>query len=286
MTFQQRKPQAASRKPGVPELRRRPAFIFATCVLTFAFGTGCQQKMADQPAPRPYEVSALFPSGQSARPLEQGVIHRNQAIDGDPLVTWLTAEGKKNHTAAKFAAGAATDPKAESLPPLGAPDKIENFVNEFPFAMTEADLKRGQTLFNAACALCHGAAGYGNGKIFERGYLRPPSYHVDPAGQLKDWSTLGEDGKPKFTALPAGHSRGFFQYGKTVRLDEVPVGYIYQVITWGYAGMPSHEIQIQDPADRWRVVAYIRTLQLSQQVPEAQLSEKTRAELNQSGGNK
>jgi len=259
--------------------------VLAASILNFAFLTfssGCQQRMADQPAHRPYETSDVFADRQSARPLERGVIHRNQALDGDPLVTWLTAEGKKNHTGGKFGEGAA-DPKAESTPPLGAPDKVENFVNELPFAMTEADLKRGQVLYTAACALCHGAAGYGNGKIFERGFLRPPSYHADPAGKENDWSTLGQDGQPKYTGLPAGHSRGFFQYGKTVRLDEVPVGYIFQVITWGFAGMPAHDIQIQNPADRWRVVAYVRTLQLSQKVPESQLSGEGQAKLKAGG---
>lgn len=238
--------------------------------------------MAAQPAPRPYEISTVFPDRQSARPLERGVIHRNQALDGNPLVTWLTAEGKKGHGGGKFGQGA-TDPKAESLPPLGAPDNVANFVAELPFAMTEADLHRGQVLFTAACALCHGAAGYGNGKIFERGYLRPPSYHADPDGKQVDWSTLGQDGKPKYTALPAGHSRGFFQYGKTVRLDEVPVGYIFQVISWGYGGMPSHEVQLANPADRWRVVAYVRTLQLSQKVPEGKLSGEALAQLKAGG---
>ena len=128
--------------------------------------------------------------------------------------------------------------------------------------MTEADLKRGQSLYTVDCALCHGAAGYGNGKIAERGFLRPPSYHLDPDGKEMDWSTLGQDGKPRHTELPPGTSRGFFRYGMKVPLKDVPVGYIFQVITWGYGGMPSHEVQLQNPADRWRVVAYIRALQL------------------------
>jgi hypothetical protein len=260
-----------------------PVRTLAPAVLLALAAVGCQQRMADQPAHRPYETSDVFPDGQSARPLERGVIHRNQSLDGDPLVTWLTAEVKKDRSGGKFGEGAAADPKAESTPPLGAPDKVENFVNELPFEMTEADLKRGQVLYTAACALCHGAAGYGNGKIFERGFLRPPSYHADPAGKQMDWSTLGQDGQPKPTALPAGHSRGFFQYGKTVRLDEVPVGYIFQVISWGYAGMPAHDIQLQNPADRWRVVAYVRTLQLSQKVPEGQLSGEAQAELKAGG---
>jgi hypothetical protein len=47
--------------------------------------------------------------------------------------------------------------------------------------------------------------------------------------------------------------------------------------------MPSHEIQLQNPADRWRVVAYLRTLQLSQKVPESQLSGEAQAQLKAGG---
>ena len=46
-------------------------------------------------------------------------------------------------------------------------------------------------------------------------------------------------------------------------MREVPVGYIFEVITKGYGGMPSYSAQIP-PADRWRIIAYIRVLQLSQ----------------------
>jgi hypothetical protein len=47
--------------------------------------------------------------------------------------------------------------------------------------------------------------------------------------------------------------------------------------------MPAHDIQIQNPADRWRVVAYVRTLQLSQKVPESQLSGEGQAKLKAGG---
>jgi hypothetical protein len=273
-----------------------------------ALAAGCQQRMAEQPSPRPFERSAMFPHDQSARPLERGVVHRNQAVEGDPLVTWLTKAGREGRSDEKFMEGAAAfDPKS-IVPPLGAPDKIENFVAVFPFEMTEADLKRGQTIFNTACALCHGAAGYGNGKIPERGFLRPPSYHTDPAGKAMDWSTLRDDGTPAYSGLPAGYSRGFNRYGVKykyrkgerdekgvvvteekedpygVPLRSAPVGYIFQVITWGYGGMGSHEVQTANPADRWRLVAYVRTLQLSQAVPEGELPAEARAELNKAGG--
>lgn len=251
-----------------------------------AVAVGCQQRMAEQPAPRPYEQSSMFEHNQSARPLGRGVVHRNQPTEDDPLVTWLTAEGRKGDPNAKFTGETAYDPK-NTVPPMGAPTKVENFVAEFPIAIGESDLKRGQSLFQANCALCHGAAGYGNGKVVERGVLRPPSYHTDPAG-AKDWSTLGADGKPRGEALDAGHSRGFYRWGVKVPLREVPVGYIYQVISWGFGGMASHDAQLPDPVDRWRVIAYVRTLQLSQNVPADQLPAEGKTQLTgqpgQAGG--
>jgi hypothetical protein len=266
--------------------RRAGAAVWRLAALGLVLGAvGCQQRMAEQPAPRPFEVSTMFPHNQSARPLELGVVHRNQAVEGDPLSTWLTPEGRKGRADVKWSGDAAFDPKSV-VPPLGAPDKVENFVAEFPFEMTEKDLERGQFLFNSECALCHGAAGYGNGKIPERGFLRPPSYHTDPAGKAMDWSTMKDDGTPAYTGLPAGYSRGFARYGVKVPLKEAPVGYIFQVITWGFGGMGSHEVQTADPADRWRVVAYVRTLQLSQAVPEGLLPAEARAELNQQAGGK
>ena len=47
------------------------------------------------------------------------------------------------------------------------------------------------------------------------------------------------------------------------RLEKAPVGYIYGVITEGFGIMHDYSSQIP-PRDRWRIVAYIRALQLSQ----------------------
>ncbi len=243
---------------------------------------GCQQKMADQPAPRPYEQHEMFANKQSARPLEKGVVFRGQKLGDEPLGDWLTPDGRKGPAGTKFDGAAAYDP-SNTVPPVGTPTKVENFIDEFPYQMTEADLKRGQSLFTANCALCHGAAGYGNGKIVERGVLRPPSYHALPDEGVKDWSTLGGDGKPKYTGMRAGFSRGFYRWGREIALRDVPVGYLYQVITWGYGGMGAHETQLPFAADRWRVVAYVRTLQLSQNVPEAQLPADGKAALTKTG---
>ncbi len=232
---------------------------------------GCQQKMATQPALRPFDPHPFFLYNQSARPLETGVVSRSQPNVDDPLVTWLTPEGKKVREV-KPDAAASFDPKSV-VAPVGVPDKPEHFVSEFPFELTKADFERGQTLFNSNCALCHGAAGWGNGKIPERGFLRPPSYHMDPAKKEMDWSTLGvpSKGEQPGTGIPMGYSRGFYRWGVKISLRDVPVGYIYQVITLGYGGMASHEVQLADPADRWRVIGYIRALQLSQQATEKDL---------------
>jgi len=66
----------------------------------------------------------------------------------------------------------------------------------------------------------------------------------------------------------------------------VPVGYIFQVITWGFGGMASHDVQLANPADRWRVIGYIRALQFSQAASEADLPADARAHLNIAGGTK
>lgn len=265
-------------KTGVA--RRRPTFLLSTFTFLLCASAGCQQRMAEQPYQRPFSRNAMFPSQQSARPLEKGVVHRNQPLDDDPLVSYLTPEGRKARGDVKASAEASFDPKS-IVAPLGAPEKPEYFVKEFPFALTEADLLRGQTLFNSNCALCHGGAGYGNGKIAERGLLRPPSYHVDPNGKLHDWSTLGEpsEGAAPGEGLPMGYSRGFYRWGQKIAIRDVPVGYIYMVIEKGYGGMASHAVQLADPSDRWRVIGYIRALQLSQRAAVGDLPESVKKDI-------
>ena len=251
--------------------------------------TGCQQKMADQPAHRPYEVSTMFANGQSVRPLQTGVIHRSQPLSDDPLVTWLSPKGKAPDHTDNYNAwltGKSKLTKADNgqdipaftqsdidgllatKPQAGSPNDNANFLDTVPFEMTKEDLLRGQVLYTAVCAECHGGAGWGNGKIPERGFLRPPSYHQDAEGKAKDWSThkVLADGTtaPDYTGNPQGSSRGFYKYGIEQPLKDVNIGYIYQVIYWGYGGMASHETQLPKPEDRWRVAAYVRALQMSQ----------------------
>ena len=111
--------------------------------------------------------------------------------------------------------------------------------DQFPFAIARADLDRGGERFNIYCSPCHGRTGEGNGMVVQRGYRQPSSYHVD-------------------------------------RLRQVPVGYFVDVMTNGFGAMPDYRAQVT-PDDRWRIVAYIRALQLSRQgttddVPAAEMA--------------
>jgi len=99
-------------------------------------------------------------------------------------------------------------------------------VDNFPFPITRADLDRGQDRFNIYCSPCHGRLGDGNGLIVKRGYHNPPSYYTD-------------------------------------RVMKARVGHFFDVITNGFGAMPSYASRVI-PDDRWRIIAYIRTLQFSE----------------------
>ncbi|MDQ3744832.1 MAG: cytochrome c [Acidobacteriota bacterium] len=106
----------------------------------------------------------------------------------------------------------------------------------FPFAIDEAALRRGRERFQIYCIVCHGATGEGDGMVVRRGYQKPPSYYDD---RLQEGTT------------PAAH--------------------FFDVITNGWGAMPSYAEQI--PAeDRWKIIAYIRALQLSRKLKLPDLS--------------
>jgi len=294
--------------------RSRRCELFGKCRLGAALlavmaslivGAGCRQKMADQPSYRPLTGSDLFPDGRASRPLPKGVIHRGQALETDPLMTGLTRE----EWAAYYKHAAETEdgitPRVDSLamnadqlteanrkiafgsprydPPDFTPEPGQPaqpgppiYVNEFPFTMTREDLVRGQERYTIYCAVCHGPLGNGQGKIWERGYLTPTSFHTRKVG--KD-----EIDVPSPRDLPLGYSRGYGLWGIRIPMREVPVGYYFEVITKGYGGMPSYSAQIP-PEDRWRIIAYIRVLQFSLQADVSLLPESTLNLVNTGGG--
>jgi mono/diheme cytochrome c family protein len=201
----------------------------AACCLLF----GCyRQEMARQPKYHwPDMPSEFFADGHANRPIEADTVARGQLRDDESRFTGLTGPGRPD-----------------------APD----YATEFPYPVDEAMLTRGRERFNIYCAACHGRAGNGDGKIVERGYLKPPSYHTDD-------------------------SRGLRRSGKMVPLRDAPVGYFFGVITHGYGGMPDYAEQVPVD-DRWAIIAYIRVLQYSQNVPAAELTDADRAKLRTSNG--
>lgn len=111
-------------------------------------------------------------------------------------------------------------------------------ADTFPFPITRQVLVRGQERFNIFCSPCHSRLGDGNGMIVRRGFSRPPSFHID-------------------------------------RLRKAPVGHFFEVITRGYGTMYSYASRVP-PEERWAIIAYIRALQLSQNVRLDELSPEER----------
>jgi cytochrome c553 len=119
-----------------------------------------------------------------------------------------------------------------------------NLVTTFPMPVTRELLERGRERFDIYCSVCHGRTGEGNGMIVQRGFPVPPSYHID-------------------------------------RLRQAPVGHFFDVMTQGYGIMYSYSERVK-PEDRWAIAAYIRALQLSQNMKLAELrsSERTKLEVS------
>jgi mono/diheme cytochrome c family protein len=245
------------------------ALAASLAVLTLA---ACQQRMAHPPYYRPLTETDFYADHRASRPLEEGVVHRAQILDDDPLASGLTAAGKQPQTVTILNDDGT--PKETKTGP-GLPNKVDNFVAAFPFKVTEADLKRGQQRYQIYCVPCHGTAGNGRGKIVERGFLEPPSFHLNPV-DADEAAFRARQRKDSPDQTPLGYSRGFAFYRDPatnnyfrIPLRDVPVGYIFEVISRGYGGMPDYASQIPVP-DRWRIAAYVRTLQLSQNAPGGQ----------------
>jgi mono/diheme cytochrome c family protein len=116
----------------------------------------------------------------------------------------------------------------------------------FPLPVTPELLAAGRERFAIFCSVCHGLLGDGDGMIPRRGFPHPPSFHID-------------------------------------RLRTAPEGYFFRIITDGRNPMPEYGTRI-DPADRWAIIAYIRALQLSQNVRADDLPSSMQQELSGSEG--
>jgi mono/diheme cytochrome c family protein len=170
--------------------------------------SGCRQDMHDQPRYEPYERSGFFADGRASREPIPGTVARGQLREDDFLETGRDGPA---------------------------------FAAAFPFPVTLEVVQRGRERYEIYCTPCHGRTGRGNGMIVQRGFRRPPSFHVD-------------------------------------RLRNERPGYLYDVITRGFGAMPDYAVQIP-VRDRWAVVAYVRALQLSQNAALTDVPASRRSEL-------
>jgi mono/diheme cytochrome c family protein len=159
-------------------------------LLLIALLGGCEDPVADmglQPKYRTYQPAqtAQFADGKSARPIPAGAIPRPPA----PSTT----------------------------------DDVVALSTTNPLKINRDTLEAGQLQFEIYCAVCHGRLGNGDGMVVQRGFTRPPSFHVD-------------------------------------RLRTEPDAHLYNVITRGYGAMLSYGDRVP-PGVRWEVIAYIRALQ-------------------------
>ncbi len=138
------------------------------------------------------------------------------------------------------------DGKTAQLPPhgtipigFGGRFKYENTPEGYelagtqltnPLVVNQSNLSEGKSLYLSMCSHCHGEQGNGDGAIIAAGkFPAPPSYskgNSSRGGMMKDLS----DGK------------------------------IYHTIFYGLNLMGSHASQLS-PAERWKVVMYVRQLQ-------------------------
>jgi len=200
--------------------------------------TGCRRDMQDQPKSIAYRENTFYKDGTGSRPLVEGTVPRGYLREdralylgkkpaGQAQTLGQPAANPQNPSTPSATTGTTTSAPNSTSPSVLYPDDVETF----PFAITKEDLERGQQRFNIFCSACHGMTGYGDGMVARRGFNKPApaNYHQD-------------------------------------RLRQAPVGHFFDVVTNGWGAMPSYASQIP-VEDRWRIIAYIRALQLSQTPP-------------------
>jgi len=172
---------------------RNRSILSGLCALYALSILACSPDMSDQPKYRPLRESDFFSDGRSARPALEGTVARGHLRVNNPFYT-----GRENG------------------------DLLDNV----PVPLTKELLEHGRERFDIFCTPCHGYVGDGYGMVVQRGFQRPPSYHID-------------------------------------RLREMPDGYFFDVITHGKGAMASYASRVPT-RDRWAITAYVRALQLSQ----------------------
>ena len=155
----------------------------------------------------PFKKSHFFADGSAMRMPVEGTVARGQLREDDVYYTGKNPDG--------------------------------TLVKSNPLKITMSVLKRGQQRYNIYCAPCHDQTGSGQGMVVKKGFLPPPSFHLD-------------------------------------RIRVLPDGHYYDVITNGIRNMPSYKAQVP-VNDRWAIVAYLRALQKSQNATAQDVPEEIRS---------
>lgn len=165
--------------------------------------------MDSQPKYEAQEESEFFENKMTMRPPVAGTVARGDLREDDAYYRGKNADG--------------------------------SLFARMPVDITMDLLQRGKERYNIYCSPCHDQTGSGKGIIIKKGFLPPPSMHLD-------------------------------------RLRQSPDGHFYDVISNGIRNMPSYKHQIP-VADRWAIVAYVRALQRSQNAKASDVPEEIREEL-------
>jgi mono/diheme cytochrome c family protein len=209
--------------------RSTPArLLLLFCLFTFAFFlSSCRRDMQDQPKAIAYRESTFFKDGVSSRPPVEGTVPRGY-LRADREFYFGKKSGYRTGSGSdRVIDSTGQQPGANANSAAMFPDDVDTF----PFPITKEVLERGQERYQIFCSSCHGLTGYGDGMVARRGFNKPApaSFHQD-------------------------------------KLRQAPVGHFFDVVTNGWGAMPSHASQIPIE-DRWKIIAYIRALQLSQTPP-------------------
>ena len=183
----------------------RRALRWVGCLAAAALLFGCEKavrNMYEQPKYKPLDGATLWPDGQSARPLESGVVVRS--------------------------AGAMA---ASSSGRLGE----QQLGMQADLAPATLDtLRRGRERYDIYCAPCHSVSGDGDGMVVRRGFPAPRTLHSDrlrsaPDSVLYDAITDGYGVMYPFADRIAPGDRWAIvayvralQLSQHARLDDVP----------------------------------------------------------------
>lgn len=186
--------------------------------------------------------SDFYADGRAARPAVPGTVPIGYVIDGgystntasnSPVANKRDEDGRLDYNGF-----------SNSTDYLNTGKMGDSYGDGFPIKVTPAVIERGRQRFNINCAVCHGAAGYGNGIVTQYGLVGVANFQQQ-------------------------------------RLRDMPDGQIFNTITNGKNTMGPYGSNIA-VEDRWAIISYIRSLQRSQNAKIDDVPGNERTKLEQS----